>query len=152
MYEVKIKPQIVVEKMKEFRPKIVKKYFAAAGGNGDGGRDPFDNKKFNEFIKNIKNKNITDDIAKKISEVFENKKTSDKMFNNYKINKKAIKFNKFTDVLKKDNIPKDVAEKLNKFLANIKKLKTDLIISIKLTKNKKQGSSVLKNPYLYNKN
>ena len=121
MYQVKAKPQFVVEKMKEFRPKIAKKYFAAAtptppppqppppgGGNGD----PF---------KNIINKNITDDIAKKISEVFGNKKTSDKMFNNYKINKKAIKFNNFKDVLKKDNIPKDVAEKLNKFLANIKK-------------------------------
>ena len=116
MYQVKAKPQFVVEKMKEFRPKIAKKYFAAAGGNGDGGRDPFDNKKFNEFIKNIKNKNITDDIAKKISEVFGNKKTSDKMFNNYKINKETVKFNDFTEFLKKDNIPKDITERLNKFL------------------------------------
>ena len=121
MYQVKAEPQLVVEKMKEFRPKIVKKYFAAAGGAGGSGRDPFDNKKFNEFIKNIKNKNIPDDIAKKISEVFGNKKTSDKMFNNYKINKETVKLNNFKDVLKKDNIPKDVAEKLNKFLANIKK-------------------------------
>ena len=87
MYGVKVKPQIVVEKMKEFRPKIAKKYFAAAGGNGDGGRDPFDNKKFNEFIKNIKNKNITDDIAKKLNNICKN----DKFQNIYNTINKIIK-------------------------------------------------------------
>ena len=87
MYDVKVKPQIVVEKMKEFRPKIAKKYFAAAGGNGDGGRDPFDNKKFNEFIKNIKNKNITDDIAKKLNNICKN----DKFQNIYNTINKIIK-------------------------------------------------------------
>ena len=112
MYEVKVKPQIVVEKMKEFRPKIAKKYFASAtqtpppppigGGNGD----PFkNNNNFNKFIKFTKTKqNISNDIPQKLSE-----------------NKLAVKLNNFKDVLKKDNIPKDVAEKLNKFLANIKK-------------------------------
>ena len=87
MYDVKVKPQIVVEKMKEFRPKIVKKYFAAAGGAGGSGRDPFDNKKFNEFIKNIKNKNITDDIAKKLNNICKN----DKFQNIYNTINKIIK-------------------------------------------------------------
>ena len=124
MYQVNAKPQLVVEPMKEFRPKTKKKYFAPPppppppGGNGF----PFDNNKFNEFLNSLKpKKNIPNDIAKKISEAFENKKTPGKMFNNYKINKETIKFNNFTEFIKKDNIPKDIPERLNKFLANIKK-------------------------------
>ena len=120
MYQVNAKPQLVVEPMKEFRPKTKKKYFAPPppppppGGDGNG--DPFKN------MNSIKpKKNIPNDIAKKISEAFGNKKTSDKMFNNYKINKETVKFNNFTEFLKKDNIPKDITERLNKFLANIKK-------------------------------
>ncbi|MGN1153639.1 MAG: hypothetical protein ACI4S3_06390, partial [Candidatus Gastranaerophilaceae bacterium] len=99
MYQVKSKPQFVVEKMKEFRPKIVKKYFAAAGSPppGGGNGDPFNNnnnfKKFMKFMNLIKTKqNVSNDIPQKLIE-----------------NKKAIKFHKFTDVLKKDNIPEDVA-------------------------------------------
>ena len=122
MYQVNVEPQFVFEKMKNLRPKtVIKKYLVAAGSTppplgGGGNGDPFKN------MNSIKpKKNIPNDIAKKISEAFGNKKTSDKMFNNYKINKETIKFNDFTEFLKKDNIPKDITERLNKFLANFKK-------------------------------
>ena len=121
MYQVNVEPQFVFEKMKDLRPKtVIKKYLVAAGstlppgGNGNG--DSFKNM---NLIK--PKKNIPNDIAKKISEAFENKKTPDKMFNNYKINKETIKFNNFTEFIKKDNIPKDIPERLNKFLASVKK-------------------------------
>ena len=126
MYQVKAEPQLVFEKMRDLRPKtVIKRYLVAAGspppppgGNGD----PFNNNKFNEFMNSLKpKKNISNNTAKKISELFGNKKTPDKMFNNYKINKENIKFNNLTGFLKKDNIPKDITEKLNKFIASVKK-------------------------------
>ena len=52
---------------------VQKKYFTAAGGGGKD-PDPFNNNRFNEFVKNLKKKHIPEDIAKKFNNVCNNKK------------------------------------------------------------------------------
>lgn len=67
-----------IMKMKRvINPKPMPKIKRAAVGFGGDDRFPLDNKKFNEFIKNLKNKKITDDIAKKINQLYNNEKFQD---------------------------------------------------------------------------
>lgn len=78
---LKIMPRIPIQKMVngEIMPmkkiqtpkKPLVKYFAAAGGSWDG-KDPFDNNKFNEFIKYLKNKYKKTDFAQNLSDAFKN--------------------------------------------------------------------------------